>query len=52
MPTVPGSPMQATGRSNVVPMIKPSETDLAIAFATIHEQGRLFAPVPEPEVKA
>lgn len=29
---------------NVLPMFRPSETDMAIAMATIHQQGRLFVP--------
>lgn len=42
MPTVPGQAQTSTPSGNVTPMVKPSETDIAIAMATIHQQGRLF----------
>lgn len=41
MPTVPNLDTRPT-QGNVVPMTKPSETDIAIALATMHQQGRLF----------
>lgn len=61
MPTVPGQPKTADPfgnyvkgkdqsqmpKGNVLPMFKPSETDIAIALATIHSQGRLFVPNPK-----
>ncbi len=55
MPTVPkvadpfnnyvkGKDQSQMPKGNVTPLFKTSETDIAIAMATIHSQGRLFVP--------
>lgn len=55
MPTVPktqdpfgnytqGKDQSRLAPGNVVPMFRPTETDMAIAMATMHEHGRLFTP--------
>ena len=55
MPTVPktqdpfgnyvqGKDQSRMSKGNVTPLFKPTETDIAIAMATIHQQGRLFTP--------
>lgn len=47
MPTVPGNMLQQPqGNNPAVPSQQPSQTDLLMALATMHEQGSLNPDAP------